>query len=192
MAQHIDSVVVSTIPKVDKATFYEQCRGGDLVFCSGQAKISKAIEGVSKSPFSHVLMIWIPPWSTQWLTLESTDDKGVHVGKFSDYVDKYDGPLVLCRRPALTLDQIEEQLNIGFSLLDDKYDYAEEGSIALRKIKWLSKLPDIKPKTELYCSGLMQAISISTLPYKTYDVDWNTPEKDFIDSTVETVCALMR
>lgn len=191
MAPHIDNVRSSSIPAVDKQTLYSQCRGGDLVFCWGAEPISKAIECVAGGP-SHVLMIWVPPWSTQWLTLESTAQRGVHVGKFEDYVDGYNGDLVLCRRPSLTQPQIFEQLNIGFSLLDDRYDFIEEASIAVRKLGILSKLPAIKPKNQLYCSGLIQAISVSTVPYKTYGPDWNTPEQNFIDPSVETVCAKLK
>lgn len=161
------------------------------MFCWGAEPISKAIECVAGGP-SHVLMIWVPPWSTQWLTLESTAQRGVHVGKFEDYVDGYNGDLVLCRRPSLTQPQIFEQLNIGFSLLDDRYDFIEEASIAVRKLGILSKLPAIKPKNQLYCSGLIQAISVSTVPYKTYGPDWNTPEQNFIDPSVETVCAKLK
>jgi hypothetical protein len=190
MAQNIQSVASSDIPKLAKADFIAAVRQGDLVFCSGQAVVSKGIEGVTGSPFSHVLMVWRPWVSSPWLTLESTDTKGVHVGMFGDYVDGYDGDLVLTRRPALTAEQIEEQLNVGFTLLDDSYDYVEEGSIVARKL--LKFLPDIKPAKELYCSGLQQAIAMNTVPFKTYGSDWNTPEQDYIDSSVIPIAALVR
>jgi hypothetical protein len=193
MATHIDSVAGSNIPKVSKREFYASLRGGDLVFCSGAELLSKGIEGVTASPFSHVLMVWLPwPTCPEWLTLESTDDKGVHVGRFADYTDDYNGDVVLCRRPALTQAQIVQQLNVGFTLLDDNYDFVEEGSILVRKIPTLSKLPAIKPSKELYCSGLQQAIAADTIPFKTYDSDWNTPEQDFIDPSVEAVCCLLK
>lgn len=193
MAPHIQSVASSDIPKVSKGDFYAALRGGDLVFCSGKESISKAIEGVTGSPFSHVLMVWLP-WAgcPEWLTLESTDDKGVHVGRLGDYVDTYDGDLVLTRRGDLTQEQIVQQLNTGFALLDDRYDFIEEGSIAVRKMRLFSRLPDVKPAKELYCSGLIQAISLTTLPFKTYDDDWNSPEQNYIDPSVYAICAIMR
>jgi hypothetical protein len=192
MATHIKSVAGSELPKVSKADLYSTLLVGDLVFCSGQADISKGIEGVTSSPFSHVLKVWLPwPTCPEWLTLESTDDKGVHVGRFGDYVDTYDGNLVLARRPALTQAQILQELNTGFALLDDKYDFIEEGSMAVRKLKLFSKLPDIKPAKELFCSGLQQAIAENTIPYKTYDADWNTPEQIYIDPSVAALAALI-
>jgi hypothetical protein len=195
MATHIDSVRGSAIPKVDKATLYSMCKGGDLVFCWGSARISKAIEAVAGGP-SHVLMIWTPWPGAPWMTLEATfpsateSKSGVHLGLFSDYVDGYDGDLVLCRRPGLTQQQILDELNVGFTLLDDNYDWQEEVSIAARKL--IPFAPVIKPKNELYCSGLQEAIAVNTIPFKTYGPDWNTPEQDFIDPSVETVCALLQ
>lgn len=191
MATHIDSVRSSALPKVDKAALYAMCQGGDHVLCSGRNAIQAGIEGVCDSPFSHELMLWMPPWATQWLTLESTAEKGVHVGRFSDYVDSYGGDLVLCRRPALTETQIFAQLNLGFALLDDNYDFIEEASMAVRKWSLFSKLPTIKPKDELFCSALMQAISVTTLPYATYGPDWNTPEQNYIDASVDALCAFL-
>ncbi len=192
MATHIDSVASSDIHRATKDELYHAMRGGDLVFCSGADGISVPIERETNSPFSHVLMVWLPPWSTQWLTLESTIDKGVHVGRFGDYADNYSGDLVLARRPALTLTQLYVELNTGFALLDDKYDWIEEVSIAARKAKLFSKLPVIKPKAELYCSGLIQAISVNTFPFVKSSPDWLTPEEIYTDPSVEPICALLR
>ena len=190
MAKHIESVVNSNLTKVTASEFLSELKQGDLVFCSGQEVLSKGIELVTGSPFSHVLMVWRPWDSSEWLTLESTDNKGVHLGIFADYVNSYNGNLVLGRRPSLTDSQITQQLNTGFTLLDYSYDYAEEGSIVARKL--LRFLPVIKPKKELYCSGLQQAIGMNTIPFKTYGPDWDTPEQIFIDDSVESVVALIR
>lgn len=164
------------------------------MFCWGNTKVSKIIEDLSGGP-SHVLKIWLPWPTSPWLTLEATfpskdseSNGGVHIGMFSDYVDGYAGDLVLCRR-SLTEDQIQQELNFGFSLLDYDYNWKEEVSIAFRKL--IPFAPVVKPKKELYCSGLQQVIAEKTIPFKTYGPDWNTPEQDFIDPTVTPVCALL-
>lgn len=77
MAQHIESVKSSGIEQVTKTEFYAALRGGDLIFCSGSYAISRGIEAVTGSPFSHVLMAWLPYRANEWLTLESTAHKGV-------------------------------------------------------------------------------------------------------------------
>lgn len=195
MAEHIESVATSSIPKVTKAEFYAECRGGDLVFCWGQEAISKVIEGIAGGP-SHVLKIWTPWAGAPWLTLEATfpsnraeSQSGVHVGLFQDYMDGYDGDLVLCRRP-LTQEQIEAELNFGLTLLDDNYDWKEEVSIAFRKL--IPFAPVIRPRGELYCSGLQQVIAEKTIPFRTYGPDWNTPEQDFTDPSVTAICARLK
>jgi hypothetical protein len=191
MATHIDSVAGSNIPKVSKAEFYKNCQIGDLVFCWGQELLSRGIEAVAGGP-SHVLTIWVPSWLKQWMTVEALAEKNVSVNLFSGYTDDYDGDIVLCRRPALTQAEICEELNIKIAHVGENYDYIEEASIAIRKIKMFSKLPDIKPKNELYCSALVQLGGLNTIPFKTYDSDWNTPEQDFIDPSVETICCLLK
>lgn len=100
MAAHIRSVAQSGISAVTKGELYEQIHPGDLLFCSGRETISRAIEDATASPWSHVLMVWIAgPWCRQWLTLEATFSKGVHVGVLADYVDHHDGDLVLPTAP---------------------------------------------------------------------------------------------
>lgn len=192
MAQHIDNVADSPIQKVTKAQFYALCRPGDIVACSGQGKISRAIEGQTDSPFSHVLQMFSLPWVPFWLQQESIFGRGCRVGVLSDYVDGYDGDLVLCRRPALTIEQIETELTVGFELLDDTYDWTEEVSMAARKL--IRLLPPIRPEKQLYCSGYLQAKALQTIPYRVPpgDPDWLTPEQIFTDPSVTAVCALLK
>lgn len=192
MAAHVESVAASGLAKVTKGEFYERIRPGDLIFCSGREAISEVIEGETHSPWSHVLMAWTPGgWARQWLTLEAAFGRGVHVGLLSDYVDCYDGDVVLARRPALTQAMVETELALGFSLLDDGYDWQQEVSIAARKL--VKALPLLQPKQEMYCSGLQYAMSLATpYPLQRPLASFPTPEDNWTDATVEPVCALMR
>lgn len=196
MASHIQSVAGSGIPKVSKGEFYERIRPGDQLYCSGSAPESEAIKALTGSPWSHVLMCWLPGgWIAglpcPWLTLEATFGRGVHVGLLADYVDRYDGDLVLARRPRLTQQWIEAELNRGLTLLDDRYDWQQEISIAARKL--IKSLPLLQPKNELYCSGLQYAMSVATpYPLKRPAASMPTPEDNWTDPTVEPVCALVR
>lgn len=196
MAAHIDSVAAACnratvpLPRVTKAEFYRRLCAGDLVFCSGREAVSSVIERETFSPWSHVLMAWIPgAWAGQWLTLEATFGRGVHVGLLSDYIDHYDGEIVMARRPALTQQWIDAELDRGFSLLDDGYDWKQEVSIAARKL--LKSLPLLQPRDELYCSGLQYAMSLATpYPLKRPLASYPTPEDNWTDPSVEAVCAL--
>lgn len=191
MAAHINSVAQSGLPTATKDDFYHLLLGGDLVFCSGRDEISLGIEKITNSPFSHVLMAWLPAHANQWLTLEATMRRGVHVGKLSDYVDGYEGDLVLARRPTLTVSEKFAQLNAGFGVLEDSYDWEQEVSIVCRKL--LAGLPVIRPKGEYYCSGLIYRMSLATSqPLQMPGPELPTPEQNYTDASVVPVCALLR
>jgi|GEM_PF-2343973 len=195
MAQHINSVAASGLPLVTKDAFYDSIQGGDLVFCWGSDDISKAIEDVSGGP-SHVLMVWTPWSSAPWLTLEATfpcvieSKSGVHIGLLQDYMDSYPGDMVLCRREGLTQAAIIAELNFGFMLLDDNYNWQTEISIAARKL--LPFLPPVEPKNEEYCSGLQEVMGKITIPFLAHPPNPNTPEQDFTDPSVTAICGFLR
>ena len=189
MATHINSVESSDIERVDKLGFYDKLQWGDLIFCCGQESISKKIEQITHSPFSHVLMAWLPSGATQWLTLESTFHRGVHVGKLSDYVDSYDGDLVMARRVMLTASEKMSALNAGFSVLGDAYDWRQEVTIAAHKL--IRALPIGRPEKEFYCSGLQYFMSLATsYPLRRPGPNYPTPEDLWIDPTVTPICAM--
>lgn len=191
MAAHVESVKSSGIEQVTKAEFYQALRGGDLVFCSGNYAISRGIEAVTGSPFSHVLMAWLPYRAQEWLTLESTAKRGVHVGRLSDYVDRYQGDLVITRRFRLTSDEIYASLNAGFALLEDAYDVEQEISIVAHKL--CAALPIVQPRAEYYCSGLQYAMSLATSkPLQRRGEAMPTPEDNWTDPSVQPICALVR
>lgn len=192
MAAHVRSIAKSGIRTVTKNELYEQVRPGDLLFCAGRATVSRAIEDATASPWSHVLMVWTAgPWCQQWLTLEATFSQGVHVGVLADYVDRYDGELVLANRPALSPAMIQAELDCGFSLLDDSYDWQQEVSVAARKL--IKSLPLIEPAKELYCSGLQYAMSLATpYPLQRPSANYPTPEDNWTDPTVQGVCAFVK
>jgi hypothetical protein len=191
MAQHISSVSQLAVPTVTKSELYSLIQPGDLLFCLGQECISKAIEGATGSPFSHVLMAWVPgTWTSQWLTLEATFGRGVHVGILADYVDNYDGDIVVARRD-IALPEILAEVDAGLGLVDDQYDWAQEVSIVGHKL--IHALPVIHPNLRLYCSGLQYVMSLaSSKPLQRPGPNYPTPEDNWTDPSVSAICALVR
>ena len=192
MAQHIDDVAASSIPKASKRDFSMELRTGDLILCQGRLAISIEIEQQTKSPFSHVLQAWLPPDLNQWLSLESTFQRGVHTGRVADYIDGYPGHLVLCRRPSLVLDEIRAVQRKFMTVLDSGYNWQTEVGIVAHKL--LAVLPVPEPKGEYYCSGV-QYFASTAIPEKALKRPsplWlPTPEDNFTDDSVEAVCALL-
>lgn len=192
MAAHIESVAKSDIEQVSKGEFYNRILPGDLVFCSGRTSIDDIIEKETNSPFSHVFMLWTTGrWLGFWLTLEATFERGVCVGLMADYVDSYNGDLVLARRTNFGISDLFAAVSKGLSLLDDRYDWQQEVSIAARKL--IKELPLLQPRKELYCSGLQYVMSEATgNPLQKPATSFPTPEDNWTDSSVHPVCALVR
>ncbi len=190
MATHIQSVVTSDLRMASKNEFYRCYRGADLILCSGRDAVSIGIEKMANSLFSHVLMACLPAQANQWLTLEATLNRGVHVGKLSDYMDGYNGDLVLARRPLLTDAEKIAELNAGFNVLEDSYDWRQEVTIVAHRL--IKALPIDQPKKEYYCSGLMYLMSCSAShPLQKPGINLPTPEDNYTDATVVPVCALL-
>jgi hypothetical protein len=189
MAQHIDSVAGSSLPKVTKAQFWQLLRPGDRIFCWGQPLISRGIEDFTAGP-SHVLQLWLPWPTAPWLTQEAVYGHGVRVGVLSrDYVGVYDGDLVLCRRP-LSDSQVRTEIETGFDFIGEKYDTIEFASMVARKIS--DKFPLIQPANELFCSGFDQVKAEKTVPYEAPSRPWATPEQLFSDPKTADICALLK
>jgi hypothetical protein len=191
MAQHIATIENSGIRAVTPEVFYSQLQSGDLVFCSGREHISRMIEGFTHSPFSHVLMAWLPEDGDTWLTIESTLHHGVHIGQLSAYVEDYDGDLVLARRPVLSSADLRRSRDRGFTVLDDAYDWKQEVTTAGHRL--LKEIPIEIPRQEYYCSGLQYWMSLATPhPLQRPGPNYPTPEDVWTDPTVIPVCALRR
>jgi hypothetical protein len=196
MAQHITSFATTTIPKATKAEFLAALQPGDAIYCWGNAKISKIIEDIAEGP-SHVLTAWRPWLSSPWLTIEATfpdlskeGDSGVHAGLILDYVNGYDGNLVLTRRPSVSPAQIIVELSAGLAELGLSYNWQTEVSIAERKL--LPWLKPVEKRNELYCSGLRQLMCRETVPYNVPGPDPATPEQCFTDPSTVAICALIK
>jgi hypothetical protein len=189
LAAHIDNLKTCGIPVVTRDQFYKILQPGDDIYCSGQAAISKLIEKETGSILSHVLKAWLRSPTGPWLTIEATFERGVHVGLLSDYTGGSDGPIILTRRD-MTEAQRDRMLDTMLGLIDDKYDYRQEVSMAAHKL--LHFLPIVKPKGELYCSGLEYVGALNPLPYQ-YEIDAEhpnmpAPEDLFADPSTTAIC----
>src|SRR5581483_8237768 len=116
MANHINSVKGSAIPAVSKEQFYAELRTGYFLVCSGSAAISHAIEDATKSPWSHVAMVVL--LFDEWCVLEAVYPHGVTFTPIEQYVDRYEGDIVLCKRAVDGADMDQTAaIKKGISLL---------------------------------------------------------------------------
>ena len=77
-----------------KSVSYEEVRltlkSGDLIFASGDYLVSKAIQKVTHSPWSHVAIIIRVEEIDRILLLESVEDMGVRIVPLSKYLHTYE------------------------------------------------------------------------------------------------------
>jgi hypothetical protein len=113
-------------------------RSGDLFFASGDYLISQAIRTFTKSPWSHVGLIFMLPEFDRVLLLESVEDTGVRFAPVSKYLEDYkngkpyDGYLVFARMNRVTPDWVVKMADFGCDELTRPYDEAEIAEIAAR------------------------------------------------------------
>lgn len=191
MAIHVDKAADVWVPALSAAGFTAQLQHGDLLFCSGSAAISHAIEGETKSPWSHVGYVALFP-DVEPLLIEAVIKFGVRASRLiANYAGAYDGDVVLCRR-LLPQEGIKAIIAKAVSRLGDGYDWQSEVEQAAHNC--FGFLPEHVTGSEVYCSGLawyastawnppLQRPNLNVLP---------SPEENWCDPTVVPICKLLK
>lgn len=151
MSTHINSIATSSIPKLSAEEFTAKAETGMLLFASHVTAghpVSALIQDVTKSPFSHVGMVYQEPITGKHLILESVWPGGARMGSFDYYVEDakgggYDGDLVLCDIPHVALEVVLA-LKIMLTQLDQRYDVEVEIQMLAKKL-----IHAIKPESGL-------------------------------------------
>src|SRR4051794_39918589 len=91
MADHLEREEVVAIPVEAYADVRARLRSGDLLFCSGNYLLSRAIRKSTRSPWSHVAVVLAIREIDRVLLLESVEDVGVRLAPVSSYLDDYAG-----------------------------------------------------------------------------------------------------
>lgn len=139
-------VPTKSFPKI-KAVDYNQIRSeiqdGDVLLCSGNGWFSKAIQSVTKSPWSHVGFVYWWHEMDRLMVMESVETIGVRTVPFSRYLNNYDGKgkpypggFILIRHDDFTArftDARKKKLGqFAASRLGYKYDNDEIAKISAR------------------------------------------------------------
>ncbi|WP_410683707.1 YiiX/YebB-like N1pC/P60 family cysteine hydrolase [Citrobacter europaeus] len=161
MPNHIDLAQVKAMKVVNYATLRETLKSGDLFFASGDYLVSKAIEKMTDSPWSHVGIVFVLPQIDRVLLLESVEDMGVRLAPLSKYLSDYDdigkpykGRVVLARYDVLSKSAVEQVAAFGLNELTRPYDKEEIARILARIALGKGKS---KKDREYICSELVYA-----------------------------------
>lgn len=158
MADHLNKNAVSALPITDYPILRTSLRTGDLLFASGDYLVSRAIQKVTKSPWSHIGIIFKIEEIDRVLLLESVEDMGVRFVPLSKYTDDYengapyDGRLVVARVNDFAPSEIAPIAKFGIDELTRPYDKDEVSKIIARIALKIGKL---ERDREYICSELV-------------------------------------
>ena len=159
-------------PNVVRNVDYQKIRGdiqtGDILLFRGSHPLSKVIEGISGSPYSHVA--FLTKWDGRVIAMQS-DLRGVEVIPASMLVCRYEGNVEwwrLCEAKRARFDS-RDFLNRALTLTGVKYGYLSLIWVGIRMMLGLSvykKFSHVRPSS-LFCSSFVsycymnEGISIS-------------------------------
>jgi hypothetical protein len=138
MAEHIESKEIKALPVLQYADLRAKLKSGDILFTSGDYLISKAIQKMTGSPWSHVGIVFRLDSIDRMLLLESVEDMGVRFAPLSKYLNDYEdgkpykGRAVLARCADVTLETVVGLSTFGIDELTQPYDKDEIAKIMAR------------------------------------------------------------
>ena len=131
MAEAVTRREIGKLPVVPYSKIRKEFQTGDLLFASGNYVISKLIRKFTKSPWSHVGIIFPVSSPGGALLLESVEDRGVSFLPLGRYLFNYhrgrpyNGPLVIARVKGLKKKNADKLGQFGIDEFARHYDHSE-------------------------------------------------------------------
>jgi Permuted papain-like amidase enzyme, YaeF/YiiX, C92 family len=138
VAEPLTLTEVERLPVTPYAEVRPQLKSGDLLFAAGRHLLSRAIQTATKSPWSHVGIIFHVGTFDRKLLLESVEDAGVRMAPLTKYLHDYDhgrpydGAVVLARFQVLNPEMVLRLGQFGTDLMTRPYGCEEIGSTVAR------------------------------------------------------------
>lgn len=188
MAEHLSKSAVAALPTTEYKVLRSSLKTGDLLFASGNYLVSQAIQKVTKSPWSHIGIIFKIEEIDRVLLLESVEDMGVRFVPLSKYTEDYengapyDGRLVVARINDFAPSEIAPIAKFGIDELTRPYDKDEVSKIIARIALKIGKM---ERDREYICSELVYECFLKAGRSFAYNENkFISPEEIWIDSKV--------
>lgn len=158
MAAHMEMKDVKALPVLPYPEIRTKLKSGDLLFASGDYLVSRAIQKVTGSPWSHVGIVFRLDLIDRVLLLESVEDMGVRFAPLSKYLRDYDGGrpykgrVVLARCRDVGTEAVAGMSAFGIDELTQPYDKDEIAKILARIALGMGRK---KADREYICSELV-------------------------------------
>ena len=191
MADHLESKDIKALPVLSYADLRAKLKSGDILFASGDYLVSRAIQKVTGSPWSHVGIVFRLDSIDRILLLESVEDMGVRFAPLSKYLDDYEdgkpyrGRVVLARCKDVNAQTVTGVSIFGIDELTQPYDKDEVARILARITLGLGK----KEKDREYiCSELVyECFSHAGKEFAYNAKGFVSPEDVWLDETLSLV-----
>lgn len=191
MAAHIEIKDIKAMPVLPYPQLRKKLKSGDLLFASGDYLVSKAIQKVTDSPWSHVGIVFRLDSIDRVLLLESVEDMGVRLAPLSKYLNDYcdgkpyKGRVVLGRCKEVNDKTVAGLSIFGIDELTRPYDKDEIAKILARVALGIGK----KEKDREYiCSELVyECFAYAGKTFAYHEKGFISPEDIWIDDRVSAV-----
>ena len=191
MAVHIESKEIKALPVLPYAEVRAKLKSGDIFFTSGDYLISRAIQKVTGSPWSHVGIVLRLDSIDRVLLLESVEDMGVRFAPLSKYLNNYEdgkpykGRAVLARCKDVTSKTIVGLSTFGIDELTQPYDKDEIAKIMARITLGIGKK---ERDREYICSELVyECFARAGKEFSFNPEDFISPEDIWVDEKLSLV-----
>jgi hypothetical protein len=138
VAEPLSLTELERLPVTPYAEVRPLLKSGDLLFAAGRYLLSRAIQHATRSPWSHVGIVFHVGTFDRKLLLESVEDAGVRMAPLTKYLHDYDhgkpydGMLVLARFQVLNPEMVVRLGQFGTDLMTRPYGCEEIGSTVAR------------------------------------------------------------
>ena len=191
MAEILTRRQIGRLPIVPYSKVRKTLQTGDLFFASGNYLISKLIRKFTKSPWSHVGIVFPVKSQGGALLLESVEDRGVSFLPIARYLEDYhrgrpyNGPVVIARVKGLRKKNADKLGQFGIDELAREYDHSEIAKIVERIILGKGR---VKRDREYICSELVYECFLRAgIEFKYDKRGFISPENIWRDVRVEIV-----
>ena len=195
MAEAVTRREIGKLPITPYGKIRGKLETGDLLFASGNYVISKLIRKFTKSPWSHVGIIFPVRSPGGALLLESVEDRGVSFLPIGRYLNDYhrgrpyNGPLVIARVRGLKKKNADKLGQFGIDELARKYDHSEIARIVARIIAGRGRKTR---DNEYICSELVYECFLRAGIEFPYDKrGFISPDNLWEDSRVELIARVL-
>ncbi|MEN3292258.1 MAG: hypothetical protein V7642_1511 [Burkholderiales bacterium] len=195
MAAHMEYKDIKALPVTPYEDLRDGLASGDLFFASGDYLLSKAIQKIADSPWSHVGIVFRLDGIDRIMLLESVEDTAVRFIPLSKYLTDYEhekpyrGRAVLARCDGVDAEIVSGLAGFGIDELARPYRNEEVADIVARIALGIGK----KERDRQYvCSELVYECFSHAGKEFEYDIrNFIAPEHIWINERVSLIARIL-